>query len=429
MNDAGAVAAIRPTLQELTGATRDLDPLLELIGDARFVLIGEASHGTHEFYSIRAKITKRLIAEKGFNAVAVEADWPDAYRINRYVRGTSDDAEAIDALGDFKRFPTWMWRNADVLDFVGWLREHNDSRASDVGFYGVDLYSLYSSMAAVIEYLDKVDPEAGRRARYRYACFEHAGEDPQSYGYAASFGLTPTCEKEVVSQLVEMRRNYAGSDEAFYAEQNARLVLNAERYYRSMFAGRVSSWNLRDQHMAETIDALAQHLGRDARIVVWEHNSHLGDARATEMGRQGELNVGQLMREKHGDDSRLIGFTTYHGTVTAASEWDGPAEHKRVRPGMSGSYEALLHGVGVADFVLPLRGNAAARALEEERLERAIGVIYLPATERMSHYFAASLPQQFDAVIHIDETRAIEPLERFEREHTREVPETYPSAL
>ena len=429
MSDADVVAAIRPTLRELTGASRDLDPLLELIGGARFVLIGEASHGTHEFYSIRAKITKRLIAEKGFNAVAVEADWPDAYRINRYVRGRSDDGEAIDALGDFKRFPTWMWRNADVLDFVGWLREHNATRASKVGFYGVDLYSLYSSMAAVIEYLDKVDPEAARRARYRYACFEHAGEDPQSYGYAASFGLTPTCEKEVISQLVEMRRNYAGSDEAFYAEQNARLVLNAERYYRSMFAGRVSSWNLRDQHMAETIDALAQHLGRDARIVVWEHNSHLGDARATEMGRQGELNVGQLVREAHGDDARLIGFTTYHGTVTAASEWDGPAEHKRVRPGMSGSYEALLHGVGVADFLLPLRGNAAARALEEERLERAIGVIYLPATERMSHYFAASLPRQFDAVIHIDETRAVEPLERFEREHTREVPETYPSSL
>ena len=431
MSDASVLAAIRPTLHELTGAARDLDPLLELIGDARFVLIGEASHGTHEFYSIRAKITKRLIAEKEFDAVAVEADWPDAYRINRYVRGIGDDTEAIDALGDFKRFPTWMWRNADVLDFVGWLRDYNDAHAAKkAGFYGVDLYSLYSSMAAVIEYLDKVDPEAARRARYRYACFEHAGEDPQSYGYAASFGITPTCEQEVVSQLVEMRRSYTGaSDEAFYAEQNARLVLNAERYYRSMFGGRVSSWNLRDRHMAETIDALAQHLGRDSRIVVWEHNSHLGDARATAMGREGELNVGQLVREKHGDDARLIGFTTYHGTVTAASEWDGPAEHKRVRPGMRGSYEALLHDAGVPDFLLPLRGNAAAGALEEERLERAIGVIYLPATERLSHYFEASLPRQFDAVIHLDETRAVEPLERFEREHTREIPETYPSTL
>ncbi|HEY6138208.1 MAG TPA: erythromycin esterase family protein [Thermoanaerobaculia bacterium] len=428
MNDAEVIAAIRPTLQPLTGAARDLDPLMELIGEARFVLIGEASHGTHEFYSIRAKITRRLIREKGFNAVAVEADWPDAYRINRYVRGEGDDAEAIDALGDFKRFPTWMWRNADVLDFVGWLRGHNDDARDKAGFYGVDLYSLYASMAAVIEYLDNVDPEAARRARYRYGCFEHAGEDPQSYGYAASFGLTPTCESEVVQQLVEIRRNYAGSDDAFYAEQNARLVRNAERYYRSMFTGRVSSWNLRDQHMAETIEALAQHVP-DAKIVVWEHNSHLGDARATQMGREGELNVGQLIRQKHGDDARLIGFTTYHGTVAAASEWDGPVEHKRVRPGLPGSYEALLHGAGVADFLLPLRRNAAARALEEERLERAIGVIYLPATERISHYFEASLARQFDAVIHIDETRAVEPLERFEREHTREAPETYPSAL
>jgi erythromycin esterase-like protein len=428
MKDADVVAAIRPTLQPLAGAARDLDPLMDLIGGARFVLIGEASHGTHEFYSIRAKITRRLIREKGFNAVAVEADWPDAYRINRFVRGASGDAEAIEALGDFKRFPTWMWRNADVLDFVGWLREHNEGARDKVGFYGVDLYSLYSSMAAVIEYLDRVDPEAARRARYRYGCFEHAGEDPQSYGYAASFGLTPTCENEVVQQLVDLRRNFAGSEDAFYAEQNARLVLNAERYYRSMFAGRVSSWNLRDRHMAETIEALAQHV-RDAKIVVWEHNSHLGDARATQMGREGELNVGQLIRQKHGDDARLIGFTTFHGTVTAASEWDGPAEHKRVRPGLPGSYEALLHGAGIADFLLPLRGNAAARALEEERLERAIGVIYMPATERISHYFEASLARQFDAVIHIDETRAVEPLERFEREHTREVPETYPSTL
>ena len=425
MTDAEIVSAIRPALHPLSGAAQDLDPLLDLIGGAHFVLIGEASHGTHEFYSIRAKITRRLIREKGFNAVAVEADWPDAYRINRYVRATSGDRDAIDALGDFKRFPAWMWRNADVLDFVGWLRDHNDAASRKVGFYGVDLYSLYTSMAAVIEYLDKVDPEAARRARYRYGCFEHAGEDPQSYGYAASFGLTPTCEREVVQQLVELRRNFAGDDDAFYAEQNARLVLNAERYYRSMFTGRVSSWNLRDQHMAETIEALAKHL-RDAKIVVWEHNSHLGDARATRMGREGELNVGQLIREKHGDDARLIGFTTYHGTVTAASEWDGPAEHKRVRPGLRGSYEALFHDVGVTDFLLPLRGNAA---LEEERLERAIGVIYMPATERMSHYFEASLARQFDAVIHIDETRAVEPLERFEREHTREVPETYPSAL
>src|SRR5438067_1295492 len=361
MND--VVKAIRPTLHELTGAMRDLDPLLDLVGGAPFVLIGEASHGTHEFYSIRAKITKRLIAEKGFNAVAVEADWPDAYRINRYVRGMSDDAEAVEALGDFKRFPTWMWRNADVLDFVGWLREFNEKIETDdqkAGFYGLDLYSLYTSIEKVVGYLDQVDPQAARRARHRYACFEHYGEDTQAYGYAATFGLTESCEKEVISQLVDFRRQasaYASRDghippdEAFFAEQNARLILNAERYYRSMFSGRASSWNLRDQHMAETLTTLADHLqrraGRESKIVVWEHNSHLGDARATEMNKRGELNVGQLIREEYGDQARNIGFTTYTGSVTAASDWDGPAERKRVRPALPESYEAVLHNVGI----------------------------------------------------------------------------------
>jgi len=433
---------IRDTIR----ATSDFDAILQLIGNARFVLIGEASHGTHEFYAMRAAITQRLISEKGFNAVAVEADWPDAYRINRFVRGISDDAEAIDSLGDFKRFPTWMWRNADVLDFVGWLREFNDriSAGDDqkVGFYGLDLYSLYTSIERVIGYLEQVDPEAARRARYRYGCFEQYGEDTQAYGYAATFGLTPSCEKEVISQLVDFRNQasaYASRDghippdEAFFAEQNARLIANAERYYRSMFSGRISSWNLRDQHMAETLITLAEHLrrraGRHAKIVVWEHNSHLGDARATEMGRQGELNVGQLVRERYGDDCRLIGFTTHTGTVTAASEWDGPAERKKVRPAMEGSYELLFHQWNEESFYLPLRENAAAAPLEDPRLERAIGVIYLPQSERVSHYFFASLPRQFDAVLHYDTTRAVEPLERRELEHTPEAPETYPSAL
>ncbi|HLJ74867.1 MAG TPA: erythromycin esterase family protein, partial [Thermoanaerobaculia bacterium] len=367
---------IRKTLTPLTGADSDFDSLLQLIGNARFVLIGEASHGTHEFYATRAAITRRLIAEKGFNAVAVEADWPDAYRINRYVRGLGNDTEPIEALGDFKRFPTWMWRNADVLDFIGWLREFNDRIASDdqkTGFYGLDLYSLYTSIEKVIGYLDKVDPEAAKRARYRYACFEHYGEDTQAYGYAATFGLTESCEKEVVGQLVDFQKKapeYASRDghippdEAFFAEQNARLVLNAERYYRSMFSGRVSSWNLRDQHMTEMLTTLADHLRRrsrrESKIVVWEHNSHLGDARATEMGKQGELNVGQLVRERYGDEARLIGFTTHSGSVTAASDWDGPAERKKVRPAMEGSYELLFHDLAAGNFCLPLRGNPVA---------------------------------------------------------------------
>lgn len=429
----------------LTGAPTDYDPLLAFVDKARFVLLGEASHGTHEFYRARAQITQRLIQEQGFTAVAVEADWPDAYRVNRYVRGSSDDTESVEALAQFTRFPTWMWRNADVLDFVGWLRDYNDRRASDttpVGFYGLDLYSLHTSISAVLGYLDKVDPAAAQRARYRYGCFEHFGEDTQAYGYAASIGLSKSCEDEVVNQLLELQRRaaaYAGRDgrvapdEFFYAEQNARLVKNAEEYYRAMFRGRVSSWNLRDGHMAETLAALATYLqgqGQPARIVVWAHNSHLGDARATEMGQAGELNVGQLVRERYGQDAVLIGFSTYSGTVTAATEWDGPAERKRVRPALPNSYEALFQALELGRFLVILRdGGAAVAPLCRPRLERAIGVIYRPETERLSHYFSARLPEQFDAVLHFDETRAVEPLERTAAWERGEVPETFPSGL
>jgi erythromycin esterase-like protein len=429
----------------LAASKEDYDPLLELIGEARFVLLGEASHGTHEFYRGRAQITKRLITEKGFAAVAVEADWPDAYRVNRYVRGVSEDPEAVDALSDFKRFPAWMWRNADVLDFVSWLRQYNDSLRTQeqrVGFYGLDLYSLHSSIEAVLNYLDKVDPEAARRARHRYSCFEDFGEDTQRYGYAAGFGLTDSCEKEVVSQLVELQRRAAelarrdgrvAADEFFFAEQNARLVKNAEEYYRSMFRGRISSWNLRDRHMAETLDALVIHLdgqNRAAKIVVWAHNSHLGDARATEMSERGEWNVGQLVREKYGDRAKLVGFTTYSGTVTAASDWGGPAARKRVRPALAGSYESLFHEVEHDCFLLGLsKGDKVAESLQVPQLERAIGVIYRPETERVSHYFYAWLPEQFDAILHFDQTRAVEPLERTAQWKRGEIPETYPLGI
>jgi erythromycin esterase-like protein len=437
--------AVREAAHPVTGAAEDYDRLMEMIGDARFVLLGEASHGTHEFYRERAQITKRLIEEKGFTAVAVEADWPDAYRVNRYVRGVSDDAEAVDALADFKRFPAWMWRNADVLDFIGWLRSYNDAlpaAATKAGFYGLDLYSLYTSIEEVLGYLHKVDAEAASRARYRYSCFEHFGEDTQAYGYAASFGLTQSCEREVINQLTELQRRageYASrdgrvaADEFFYAEQNARLVKNAEEYYRSMFRGRVSSWNLRDRHMAETLHALVAHLEgqrQQAKIVVWEHNSHLGDARATEMGERGELNVGQLARERYGREAMLVGFSTYSGTVTAASNWGGAAERKGVRPALEGSYEALFHEVGLARFLLSLRAETEAIAmLRKSRLERAIGVIYLPKSERVSHYFYARLPDQFDMVLHLDETRAVEPLERTSEWQTGEVPETFPTGI
>src|SRR6266496_35704 len=283
---------IRANLHPLTGASSDYDPLMGRVGNARFVLLGEASHGTHEFYRERAQITKRLIEEKGFTAVAVEADWPDAYRINRFVRGASRDAEAIDALAKFKRFPTWMWRNADVLDFIGWLRNYNDSlptHENKIGFYGLGLYSLNASIEAVLTYLKKVDPEAAQRARDRYSCFDHYGEDTQAYVYSKEFGTTESCEREVVTQLIELRRRAAeyasrdgrvAADDFFFAEQNARVVKNAEEYYRSMFRGSVASWNLRDGHMAETLESLVRHLerqGQQAKVVVWEHNSHLGD--------------------------------------------------------------------------------------------------------------------------------------------------------
>ena len=419
----------------------DYEPLRQLAATHQVVLIGEASHGTHEFYEIRAALTRRLIAENGFRSLAVEADWPDALRVHRYVQGSDNDPNGENALGGFKRFPQWMWRNTVVLEFVEWLRQWNCAHPdSMVGFYGMDLYSLHSSIAEVLRYLDQVDPAAARRARQRYACFEDFG-DPQLYGYAAEKGMSEPCEDEAIAQLMELRRRagemmkkdgHRASAEFFYAEQNARLIANAERYYRSMFRGRASSWNLRDQHMAGTIQSLLTHLnGGRSRIVVWAHNSHLGDARATEMSQRGELNVGQLIREKFGDDAFLLGFTTHTGTVTAADDWDTPARRKRVRPGLTGSYEALFHAIGMPRFWIDLRAQsgAARDALRGPLLERAIGVIYRPETERWSHYFEAGLDKQFDAVIHLDETRALIPLERSGEWEAGELPETFPSGI
>ncbi|MCV7379203.1 hypothetical protein BST11_15570 [Mycobacterium alsense] len=435
------------------------EALEQLIGDARIVLIGESSHGTHEFYEARAAVTKWLIEEKGFCAVAAEADWPDAYRVNRYVRGLGDDGNADEALSGFERFPAWMWRNTVVRDFVDWLRAHNRLRASNggrqTGFYGLDLYSLHRSMREVIAYLDKIDPQAAARARERYACFDHASaDDGQAYGFAAAFGAGPSCERQAIEQLVDIQRNalaYArrdgliAEDELFYAQQNAQTVRNAEVYYRAMFGGRVSSWNLRDEHMAQTLEALLTHLdrhrdinqdthqdthGEPARIVVWAHNSHVGDARATEVWADGQLTLGQLVRQRYGEQARLIGFSTYAGTVTAASEWGGAAERKVVRPALAGSIEELLHETGRSNFLVSaLLTPEAAAPLGAVRLNRAIGVIYRPETERQSHYLHARPADQFDAIIHIDKTRALEPLEVTSLWVAGETPETYPTGL
>jgi erythromycin esterase-like protein/predicted phosphoribosyltransferase len=443
--DRPIIKALREIAYPLAGLARDYDPLIGQIGEARFALLGEASHGTHEFYCERAEITKRLIAEKNFSAVAVEADWPDAYRLNRYVRGASDDVDAVEALADFRRFPTWMWRNTVVVEFIEWLRAYNEALppgAAKVGFYGLDLYSLHASMKAVLQYLEKVDPDAARQARERYSCFDHVGEDTQAYGLMTRLNLSRSCEEEVIGQLIELQRRAADTmrrdggladDELFYAEQNARLVKNAEAYYRSVYLEEVSSWNLRDRHMAETLDALVEYLGRKvgrAKVALWEHNSHLGDARATEMGQRGELNVGQLTREKYGGEAVLIGFTTHHGTVTAASDWGKSAERKRVRPALAGSYEALFHAVRLDRFLLILNdSDLMLQQVAAPRLERAIGVIYRPETERQSHYFGARLVEQFDAVLHFDKTRAVKPLESTEEWETGELPETFPFAV
>ena len=420
-----------------------IDTVLETVADADVVLIGEASHGTHEFYQYRADLTRALIARKGFNLVAVEADWPDAYRINRWVRLAGHDITARDTLGDFTRFPRWMWRNHVVVEFVNWLRGWNERQPAEqrTGFYGLDLYSLHRSIEHVVEYLRKVDPGAVPRAKERYACFDVFGEDMQAYGYASTVGLSQSCERGVVEQLVELRRKAAeyatrdgriAADDQFAAEQNARVIRNAEQYYRTMFIdGGVESWNVRDRHMMSVLEALVGHVAAGAgraRAVVWAHNSHLGDARATSMASKGELNLGELARDKFGSRCRNIGFTTHAGTVTAASGWDGPAQHMRVRPSMRDSYERLFHDTGIPAFVLRLQDADVHEALNVPRIERAIGVIYRPDTERLSHYFTARLAQQFDAVIHIDETRALEPLEIWAR-HEVDLPETYPTGV
>lgn len=447
--EAVASRVLRPHAIPLSGsdgAAADVTAIVDRIGDARIVLLGEASHGTHEFYALRAAVTRRLIETRGFRAVTIEGDWPDTRRVDRFVRGGAGDADAAGALGGFRRFPQWMWRNTVVRDFVSWLRARNVKLPprEHCGVYGLDLYSLHASIDAVLRYLERVDPRAAERARERYACFEAVGsDDPQAYGFVTSRGMAEPCEDDVVRQLAELRHcadDYraqdagAADDDFFSAEQNARLVANAEQYYRSMFRGRVSSWNLRDTHMAETLDAVIARLeqeGERARVCVWAHNSHLGDARATAMGRAGELNVGQLVRESHGRDACLVGFTTFAGTVTATHDWDEPARRRDVRPALPGSVESLFHRLDLPRFLLDLRDPAVRSALGGDLLERAIGVIYRPETERMSHYFEADVAHQFDLVVHVDQTSALKPLERMAAWDSGavEVPETFPSAL
>lgn len=434
--------SVRDHAVRLDGNLRDYEELLDQVGERSLVLLGESTHGTSEFYHMRAQITQRLIEEKGFDAVAVEADWPDAYRLNRFALGIGDE-ESEQAFADFERFPRWMWRNRDVLRFIEWLAAHNDSRDEPrkAGFYGLDLYSMYRSAAAVAEYLEKVDPEQATLARKVYECLDHV-RDPQQYGFEAASGLRPDCREALQEQLVVLSARdeaalvgggLAARDEQFYAEHNAQVVKNAEAYYRGMFGSRINTWNLRDEHMAATLLKLQRYRrerGGVGKVVVWAHNSHVGDARATEMNRRRELNLGQLARQQAGEDQVvLVGFTTYTGRVAAAHDWDGEVEHFQLRPALPESFEDLFHRSRVGDFFLRL-DTREARPLRDLQLERAVGVIYRPRTERASHYFEASLAAQFDAVFHVDESHAVEPFDLPWHWHEeRDMPETWPTGL
>lgn len=411
----------------------NLDSILERIGNARIVLIGEASHGTEEFYQMRSRITQALITRKGFDFVAIEGDWPDVARLDHYVRHFEYPPSEWTA---FARFPTWMWRNDAVKSFMIWLHGHNGklNQQKRVAMYGLDLYSLYTSIRAILKYLDEVDPDAAKIARQRYGCLTPWESDPVTYGHAALSRGFHTCEKAVVhmlSDILSHRETYAHQDgERFMdAVQNARLVTDAERYYRVMYYGSRDSWNLRDNHMFETLKTLRDFHGADAKAVVWAHNSHIGNAAATEMSARGEYNIGQLCRAEFGSDCYAIGFGTHTGTVAAASDWDGPMQVKQVLPSQKRSYEWLFHETGIPRFMLPLRGHSAAEArskLMEPRLERAIGVIYRPETELASHYFQAVLPDQFDEYIWFDESHAVTP---FETKELEGLPDTFPFGL
>ena len=423
----------------------DLDPLLARIGDARFVLLGEATHGTHEFYAWRAAITQRLIEEKGFSFVAVEGDWPDCYAVNRYVKGYPDAGASAEAVVHaFERWPTWMWANREVAELAEWLRAHNASQPVErhVGFYGLDVYSLWDSMREVVQYLERIDPEAARQARRAYGCFDPYHQDEQQYAAAAA--LVPTaCEDEAVAMLGTLRARAPeyredGRDAYFAAEQNALIVRNAERYYRAMVRGGSASWNVRDRHMAETLDRLVAHHGAGAKAIVWEHNTHIGDARYTTMRRSRTVNVGQLVREAHGeapdqgDGVMLVGFGTHRGTVIAGEEWGEPMRRVRVPPAREGSWEDVLHRAGDgADLLLVFDGsvNGGIRGLEEWRDHRAIGVVYNPDYERFGNYVPTLVPRRYDAFVFVDESRALDALHlRVEAGRPEEM-ETFPSGM
>jgi erythromycin esterase-like protein len=408
--------------------------MFDRFADARVVLLGEATHGTSEFYRARTAITRRLIERHGFTILAVEADWPDAARVDAYVRHRPVAPMDDDT---FARFPTWMWRNDEVADLVNWMREHNRDLPPDrrAEFRGLDVYSLNASIGEVLTYLDKVDPEAAGEARGRYGCLSPWQSDPARYGRAVLTGQKRSCDEALLNQLqdlLEHRLDYLradGGEEFFDAVQNARIVHAAEHYYRIMYQGSTESWNLRDRHMFDTLQRLLAHRGKGAKAIVWAHNSHIGNAAATAMGWQGEFNIGELCRTAYGDEAALVGFGTDRGTVAAASDWDEPMEVMQVRPARPDSHERVFRDAGLGRFLTDWRREDRRdlkEALSPPRLERAIGVVYRPETELYSHYFEAIMAEQFDAFVWFADTRAVTPLLRG---HGRGMPETYPFGL
>jgi erythromycin esterase-like protein len=412
----------------------DLDPLMERIGDARVVLLGEASHGTHEFYTWRDRITRRLVAEKGFHFVAVEGDWPDCYLVNRWIKGQDAGQSVRGMLHAFERWPTWMWANEEVARLAEWLRQHNDALPAErrVGFYGLDVYSLWDSMDVVTRYLEKVDPEAAARARGAYGCFDPYGEDVQDYAMATA--LVPTsCEEQVVRALADLRSrgpDYAeeGREAFFNAEQNALVARNAERYYRAMIRGGAQSWNVRDTHMIETLERLLQHHGPQSKAIVWEHNTHVGDARATDMARVGMVNVGSLARERWNDAVVIAGFSSYGGSVIAGTEWGAPMQRMRVPDAREESWEALFHAAGAEDKLLLMGDLDDEPAALDARGHRAIGVVYHPDRESRGNYVPSVLPYRYDAMLYVDRSHALHPL-KMQATMPHEPPETYPSGM
>jgi erythromycin esterase len=429
---------IRRTIREIATPLRhaeDLDPLMDRIGNARVVLLGEASHGTSEFYVWRYAITRRLIEEKGFSFIGVEGDWPDCYQINRFVKGYPDSGTAAhDVLLAFNRWPTWMWANWEVVHLTEWLRRHNASKADaeKAGFYGLDVYSLWDSMAAVIRYLEGVDPEAADNARRAYGCFDPYREDAQDYAWATALALQ-TCEDDVVGMLRTLRErmpDYPDGDaeSKLNAEQNAIVARNAELYYRTMIRSGPVSWNVRDRHMFESLERLRAHHGPGAKAVVWEHNTHIGDARATDMTRAGMFNIGQLAREEHGGDAVLVGFGSYRGHVIAAGAWGSPMTRMAMPEAREGSWEELLHGEGMGDNLMVFDAPRLPESFHESRGHRAIGVVYDPDREELGNYVATVLPRRYDAFVFIDESRALHPIHMVPRP-SLEFPETYPTAV